>query len=111
MAVIHACAESLADEAQYFIDVYNDDVSPGAPRRWPDGGSNPARNGISLEPRRSSRATMATDSEASGPDDHLSHDELGEVLAEATGTTPEEIERGAEAIEIEPLEDAEVLAE
>jgi hypothetical protein len=103
--------EYLVDEAQYFIDVYNGDISPGAPRRWPDGGSNPAHNVISLEPRRSSRATMATDSEASGPDEPLSHDELSEVLAEATGTTPEEIERGADAIEIEPPEDAEVVSE
>lgn len=110
-AVIRACVEYLADEAQYFIDVYNGDISPGAPRRWPDGGSNPARNVISLEPRRSSRANMATDSEASGPDEPLSHDELSEVLAEATGTTPEEIEREAEAIEIEPPEDAEVVTE
>jgi hypothetical protein len=54
---------------------------------------------------------MATDSEASGPDEPLSHDELSEVLAEATGTTPEEIERGADAIEIEPPEDAEVVSE
>jgi hypothetical protein len=53
---------------------------------------------------------MATDSETNdlGP---LSHDELNEVLAEATGTTPEEIDRGAEAIEIEPPEDAEVVSE
>ena len=109
-AVIRRCVEYLADEAQYFIDVYNGDISPGAPRRWPDGGSNPVRNVISLEPRRSSRATMATDSETNDLEP-LSHDELSEVLAEATGTTPEEIDRGAEAIEIEPPEDAEVVSE
>ncbi|MBX0288503.1 hypothetical protein EGH22_19420 [Halomicroarcula sp. F28] len=66
---------------------------------------------MSIEARRSSRASMATDSDASGPDEPLSLDELSEVLAEATGTTPEGIERGAEAIEIESPEDAEVVTE
>ena len=54
---------------------------------------------------------MATDSEASGLNEPLSHDELSEMLAEATGTTPEEVEHGAEAIEIEPPQDAEVVSE
>lgn len=45
------------------------------------------------------------------PDQPISADELSEVLAEATGTTPEEIERGAEAIDIEPPENAEVVSE
>jgi hypothetical protein len=54
---------------------------------------------------------MATDSEASGPEELLSRDGLSKVLAEATGTTPEEIERGADTIEIKPPEDAEVVSE
>jgi len=107
-AVIRACVDYLADEAQYFIDVFNGDISPGTPRKWPDGGTSSERNVINLEPRRSSRANMATDSET---DDPLPHDELSEVLAEATGTTPAEIEDGAEAIEIEPPENAEVVSE
>jgi hypothetical protein len=51
---------------------------------------------------------MATNSEA---DDPLSHDELSEALAEATGTTPEEIDREAEAIDIESPGDAEIVSE
>ena len=43
---------------------------------------------------------MVTESEASDSDESLSLDELSELLAEATETTSEEIERGAKAIEI-----------
>lgn len=107
-SVIRACVNYLIDEAQYFIDVYNGDISPGAPRKWPDGGTDPERKVIPLEPKRFNRASMATDSETDEP---LSLDELDEVLAEATDTTPEEIERGAEAIDIESPESAEVVSE
>lgn len=41
--------------------------------------------------------------------DALTPEELSEVLAEATGTTAEEIERGAEELEIAPPEDATVV--
>ena len=41
----------------------------------------------------------------------LSMDELTEVLADATGETPEEIERGAEAIDFIPPEEATVIDE
>ncbi|RKS75793.1 hypothetical protein BDK61_4310 [Haloarcula quadrata] len=51
---------------------------------------------------------MATDSETDEP---LSLDELGEVLAEATGTTLAEIKQGVEAIDIEPPDNAEVVSE
>jgi hypothetical protein len=37
----------------------------------------------------------------------ISIDELTEELAEATGTTPEEIKNGSESVEIESLEDSE----
>jgi rubredoxin len=37
----------------------------------------------------------------------ISVDELTEELAEATGTTPEEIKNGSESVEIESLEDSE----
>lgn len=39
----------------------------------------------------------------------ISMDELTEVLAEATGKTPEEIERGAEEMDFIPPEEAPVL--
>jgi len=39
----------------------------------------------------------------------LSSEELSEVLADAEGTTAEDIERGAERMEIEPPEEAEVV--
>lgn len=42
-------------------------------------------------------------------EDTVSKEELSEILAEATGTTVEEIERGAEEIEIGPPEAAEVV--
>ena len=39
----------------------------------------------------------------------ISMDELTEILAEATGETPEEIERGAEEMDFIPPEEAPVL--
>jgi len=43
------------------------------------------------------------------PENALSPEEVTALLAEATGSTPEEIERGAEEIEIAPPEEAEVV--
>ena len=51
---------------------------------------------------------MATNKEAGDP---LSHNELSEVLADATGTTPAELDREAEAIDIESPDDAEIVSE
>jgi len=42
------------------------------------------------------------------PDDVLSPEELSEALAEATGTTAEEIEQGAAEMEIAPPDEATV---
>ena len=70
--------------------------------------TDPERNVMSIEPSRPSRTRIATDSETDGT---LSLGELDEVFAEATGTTPEKIERGAEAIDIESPENAEVVSE
>ena len=47
--------------------------------------------------------------EAPTEDEVLTPEELSEVLAEAEGTTPEEIERGAEGLDIAPLEEATVV--
>ena len=44
-------------------------------------------------------------------DDIVSLEELTELLAEATGTTPEEIRRGAEELEIAPPWEAEIVEE
>ena len=44
-------------------------------------------------------------------DDVLSLEELSEALAEATGTTAEEIEQGAKEIDIAPPEEATVVDE
>jgi len=42
------------------------------------------------------------------PEDVISMDELTELLADATGETPEEIERGAEALDFDPPSEATV---
>jgi hypothetical protein len=44
-------------------------------------------------------------------EDALTPEELGELLAEVTGTTPEAIGRGAAAIEIAPPEEATAIDE
>ncbi len=44
-------------------------------------------------------------------DETISLDQLTKVLAEATGTTAEEIEEGAAEIDISPPEGAEVVTE
>jgi len=41
----------------------------------------------------------------------ISMDELTEILAEAEGVTPEEIEHGAEELDLAPPEEATVLNE
>jgi len=92
--VIRRCGEYLRNESSYFIAVYEEDQDPGRPPHWStDGGErahrlispNTVGNGMSQEP--------------SG-EDTLTFEELSEVLAEATDATPEEIERGAEELEI-----------
>ncbi len=50
-------------------------------------------------------------SRESAAEDPLSPEELSELLAAATDTTPEEIERAADAMEIAPLDEATVLDE
>lgn len=50
-------------------------------------------------------------SQESPVEDALMPEELSELLAEATGTTPEAIERGTAALEIAPPEEAIVVDE
>ncbi|MFC6616325.1 hypothetical protein ACFQAS_15655 [Halopenitus salinus] len=45
------------------------------------------------------------------PEDALTLEELTDALADATGTTREEIERGAEELEIAPPSEATVVDE
>lgn len=102
--VIRRCAEYLAGEASYFIDVYEERRPPGSPPGMPDGGEatrelineNLLSGGMSQE---------------SPVEDALSLEELSEVLAAAEGTTADEIERGAAEIEIAPPSEATVIDE
>ena len=50
-------------------------------------------------------------SRESHADDHVTDEELTELLAEATDSTPEAIERGAAELEIEPLDEATIVDE
>lgn len=103
--VIRGCAEYLRSEADYFIDVYEGRVSPGGPPRWSPDGGEPSDTFI--------RANLLPEgmSEGSPVEDALTLEELSEVLAEATGTTPEEIEQGAEELDLAPPDEAVVVDE
>ncbi len=100
--VIRRCVEYFIEHAGYFIDVYEGDLSPGNPPRWPDGGESP-RTLITSNP-------LHTDMSREQPAEKiLSVDELTEELADATGETVEDIERGAENLEIAPPSEATVV--
>jgi hypothetical protein len=49
------------------------------------------------------------DSGAGRSEGTVSKEELTEILADATGTTADEIERGADEIKVGPLEEGEVV--
>ena len=99
--VIRACTDYLDANADYFIDICEGRVSPGSTPRWPDGGHTPPTFIHSYDITEH----MSQESPAEEP---LSTDELTALLAEAEGTTPEAIERGAEEIEIAPPSEADV---
>lgn len=101
--VIRRCATYLRQEADYFIAVYEERQAPGGPPRWSDGG-DPTPTFISGNLLEGDMSR-----EAPAEKDVLTDEELTEVLADATDTTPEEIERGAEEIEIAPPEEATVV--
>ena len=102
--VVRVCSQYLRDEADYFIDVYKERHSPGNPPRWSPDGGVPTHMLINVDP-------IATNMNRKAPteDEAISPEELSEVLADATGTTPEEIEREAEEFEIAPPEEATVV--
>lgn len=104
--VIRRCAEYFAREAQYFIDVYEEKHSPGSPPRWPDGGDSSPR----LFTENTVETSMSSESTEDEPE-ILSLEGLSEVLAEAEGTTAEEIEQGAADLEIAPPSEATVVDE
>ena len=104
-AGIRACDEYLRREAQYFIDVFEGNSSPGRPPTWRPDGGHPTHTLMTLN---SLKECMSYESPA---EDALSPRELSELLAEVEGTTADEIERGAERIEIAPPEEATVVDE
>jgi len=105
--VIRGCVDYLRAETDYFIDVYEERRPPGGPPTWsPDGGEQTATF-IRPKPvtRDMSRESPAGEDEA----DILSPEELTELLADATDTTPEDIDRGAAELEIAPPGEATVV--
>jgi hypothetical protein len=101
--VISLCVNYFVTNDEYFVDVYRGNISSTAPPGWPDGGE---------QPRNLIREKRIVGRMSSGPrgEDTVSREELDEILAEATGTTPEEIRRGAEDIEIAPPEEADIVS-
>lgn len=102
-SVLRGCIEYLRRKSTYFVEVYTEQRSPGSPPRWRPDGGDPTHTLISLNPLSNSM------SQESPVEDALTLEELDEVLAEATGTTPEEIRRGAEAFDIAPPWEAEIV--
>lgn len=100
--VIRWCVEYFDREADYFVDVYTGDISPANPPSWPDGGLPP---GELISPKR---IVGRMRPEPRG-EETVSKEELSEILADATGTTAAEIERGAEELDIGPPWEAEVV--
>lgn len=98
--VIRQCGEYLEQESDYFINVFEERRPPGRPPRWSDGG-DPAHTFISTDPVEEDMCH-----ESPAEEDILTFEELSEVLAEVTDTTPEEIERG---FEIASPEEGEVV--
>lgn len=103
-AVIRRCGEYFQREADYFISVYEEQRPPGAPPSWPDGGNSTP---TFIRPNELEESM----SQESPVENALSLDELTEELAEAEGTTVEEIERSADDLEIAPPEEATVVDE
>ncbi len=102
--VVRGCDQYLRREADYFSDVYEERRPPGRPPRWsPDGGDS-ARTFITADPLQGRMSRKAP-----AENEVLTPEELSEVLAEATGTTAEEIERGAAELEIAPPEEGTVV--
>lgn len=102
--VIRRSAEYLIQEGGYFVDVYAGRITPSDPPRWSDGGESAP---TFIPPAR----VQGGMSQESPTEDALSLEELSDVLADATGSTREEIEHGAEELEIAPPSEATVVDE
>ena len=102
--VIRRSAEYLIREGGHFVDVYTGRVTPSDPPRWSDGGESTP---TFIPPDR----VQGGMSQESPTEDALTLDELSDALADATGTTREEIERGSEELEIAPASEATVVDE
>jgi len=102
--VVRKCVEYLRRNADFFIDVYEERRPPGSPPRWSADGGESGRTFISTDSVENGMSR-----EAPAEDEVLTPEELSEELANATGSTPEEIERGAAELEIAPPEEADVV--
>lgn len=103
-AVIRACVDYFDREANYFVDIFKGNQSPTGAPGWPDGGKIPRI----LIRQKPIVVNMHPDR---GGENTVSQEELTEILAEATGVSAEEIERGADEIDIAPPEQADVVNE
>lgn len=102
--LIRDCVRYLSREATNIIAVYEERHAPGGAPRWTLDGGGPDR--LMRENR------VAENMNEEPPvEDAITLEELSELLAEATGTTPEEIGCGADEIEFGPLEEATVVDE
>jgi len=102
--VLRGCVGYFRAHLAYFVDVYEGGISPGSPPRWsPDGGES-TRTLIRPNPVEGNMSRESTE-------DTLSPEELSEALADATGTTAEDIEQGAADMEIAPPDEATVVDE
>lgn len=103
-AVIRGCVDYLADEVDYFIDVYEGRHSPGSPPKWSDGGE---RTPKFIRPN----AVEGGMSRESPTEDALTSQELTDLLAESTDSTPAVIDQAADDLEIAPPDEATILDE
>ena len=91
-----------------FVDVFEGDRSAANPTEWPDGGESPH----TLMSTKHANTDMSKEQTREDPSEEvISMDELTEILAEAEGVTPEEIEQGAEELDLAPPEEATLLNE
>lgn len=103
-AVIRGCVDYLDGEADYVVDVFEGRHSPGSPPRWtPDGGAREDR--FIRSPSVNKGMSRDADTDA------LSREELTELLADATGTDAETLDREARGMEIAPPAEATVVNE
>ena len=104
-AVIRGCVDYFRREGDYFVDVYEERRSPGRPPGWRSDGGDSTRTFIRANPVEGGMSREAP------AEDGLSPEELTELLADATDTDPEELERQAADLKIDPPDAATVVDE